>query len=157
MRRRTRARELAIQFLYQLDLRGEEVMEDLPAFLESTTKDREVMEFALRLVIGTKELRPEIDETLTKVARNWKLRRMATLDRNILRMAIFELLYCDDIPPKVSINEAIDLGKKFSTANSGAFINGILDRVKDEFVNKDKIQRGEKMLTELSEETDSRG
>ena len=153
MRRRTRARELAIQFLYQLDLRGEEVMEDLPAFLESTTKDREVMEFALRLVIGTKELRPEIDE----VARNWKLRRMATLDRNILRMAIFELLYCDDIPPKVSINEAIDLGKKFSTANSGAFINGILDRVKDEFVNKDKIQRGEKMLTELSEETDSRG
>ena len=157
MRRRTKARELAIQFLYQLDLRGEEVMEDLPAFLESTTKDREVMEFALRLVIGTKELRPEIDETLTKVARNWKLRRMATLDRNILRMAIFELLYCDDIPPKVSINEAIDLGKKFSTANSGAFINGILDRVKDEFVNKDKIQRGEKMLTELSEETDSRG
>ena len=132
-------------------------MEDLPAFLESTTKDREVMEFALRLVIGTKELRPEIDETLTKVARNWKLRRMATLDRNILRMAIFELLYCDDIPPKVSINEAIDLGKKFSTANSGAFINGIVDRVKDEFVNKDKIQRGEKMLTELSEETDSRG
>ena len=72
---------------------------------------------------------------LSKVARNWDLRRMATIDRNVLRMAIFELLYCEDIPPKVSINEAIELGKKFSTANSGAFINGILDRVKNEFTS----------------------
>ncbi len=111
-------------------------MEDLSPFLAQATKDRQVQEFSLRLVTGTKDLRPELDETLGKVARNWDLRRMATLDRNILRMAIFELLYCDDIPPKVTINEAIDLGKKFSTANSGAFVNGILDRVKNEFILK---------------------
>jgi transcription antitermination factor NusB len=134
MRRRTIAREFALQFLYQLDLRGESVMEDLEAFLKEATRDRQVQEFSLRLVLGTKDLRPELDEMLGKVARNWDLRRMATIDRNVLRMAIFELLYCEDIPPKVSINEAIELGKKFSTANSGAFINGILDRVKNEYL-----------------------
>ena len=134
MRRRTKAREVALQFLYQLDLRGDEALDELDDFLANTTKDAEVLEFGLRLITGTKEHRPEVDRTLADVARNWDLRRMATIDRNILRMAIFELLHCEDIPPKVSINEAIDLGKKFSTANSGAFINGILDRVKNEFL-----------------------
>ena len=110
-------------------------MEDFGEFLRSSSKDPQVHEFALRLVSGTKDLRPELDVTLARVARNWDLRRMATIDRNLLRMAIFELLYCDDIPPKVSINEAIELGKKYSTANSGAFVNGILDRVKSELAN----------------------
>ncbi len=141
MRRRTKAREIALQFLYQLDLRGESVLADLGDFLSDATKDPEVQEFSLRLVTGTKDLRPELDVTLAKVARNWDLRRMATIDRNVLRMAIFELLYCEDIPPKVSINEAIELGKKYSTVNSGAFINGILDRVKSEFLkNKQRAQ-----------------
>ena len=134
MRRRTKAREVALQFLYQLDLRGDAVLEDLGEFLRNSTKDREVHEFSMRLVTGTRELGAELDVTLAKVARNWDLRRMATIDRNVLRMAIYELLYCDDIPPKVSINEAIELGKKYSTANSGAFVNGILDRVKSEFL-----------------------
>lgn len=141
MRRRTKAREIALQFLYQLDMRGESVLADLGEFLRESTKDREVQEFALRLVTGTTELRPELDVTLGKVARNWDLRRMATIDRNVLRMAIFELLYCDDIPPKVSINEAIELGKKYSTANSGAFVNGILDRVKSEAIKQRKATR----------------
>ncbi len=141
MRRRTKAREVALQFLYQLDLRGEEVMDQLTEFLEMATKDRDVQEFALRLITGTKELRPEIDEVLSRVAKNWDLRRMATIDRNILRMAIFELLYCEDIPPKVSINEGIELGKKYSTANSGAFVNGILDRVKNEHARKNPSRR----------------
>lgn len=132
MRRRTRAREISIQFLYQIDLRSDEVLDDLAEFLNQESKDREVKEFALRLVTGTNEVRAEIDQRLRAVARNWDLDRMAAIDRNILRMAIFELLYCDDIPPKVTINEAIELGKKYSTANSGAFINGILDRVKNE-------------------------
>jgi transcription antitermination factor NusB len=140
MRRRTKAREIALQFLYQLDLRGDAVLEDLREFLDGASRDQEVQEFAVRLIDGTRTLRPEIDVTLAKVARNWDLRRMATIDRNILRMAIFELLHCEDIPPKVSINEAIDLGKKFSTANSGAFINGILDRVKNEFVRRAPLE-----------------
>ena len=132
MRRRTRARELAVQFLYILDLRGPEVMDQLASFLQEGSKDREVQEFALRLITGTRDTLDVVDKKLASVARNWEISRMAVVDRNILRMAIFELLYCDDIPPKVTINEAIELGKRFSTANSGSFINGILDRVKNQ-------------------------
>jgi len=92
--------------------------------------EREVVEFATRLVDGTLEHRSDIDKKLTGVARNWDLRRMAIVDRNVLRMAVFELMFCADVPPKVAINEAIEIGKKFSTANSGGFVNGILDRIR---------------------------
>ncbi|MEM7200324.1 MAG: transcription antitermination factor NusB [Planctomycetota bacterium] len=130
MRRRTRAREIAVQFMYQVDVRGEEAMELLDDFLEHESPDAEVQQFALRLILGTRRHADEIDTTLRAVTRNWDLERMAIVDRNVLRVAIFELLMCPDIPPKVTINEAIELGKRFSTANSGAFINGILDRVR---------------------------
>ena len=130
MRRRTRGREIALQFLYQLDIRGDEVMDSLENFVHGETDHEESIQFALRLVRGTHRVRDEIDRMLSSVARNWDLKRMAALDRNILRMSIFELLQCSDIPPKVTINEAIELGKRFSTANSGGFINGILDRVR---------------------------
>ena len=93
-------------------------------------RSAEMREFALRLIEGTRAHQKQVDEILVAVTRNWDLRRMAAIDRNILRMAIYELLHCADIPPKVTINEAIELGKRFSTANSGAFINGILDRVR---------------------------
>jgi len=129
MRRRTRARELALQFLYQLDLRGDEVVDTLTDFLDLAGREGETRNFARRLINGTCRARSEIDALLVRVARNWNLSRMAAVDRNVLRMAIYELLYCQDIPPKVAINEAIEIGKKYSTVNSGAFINGILDRV----------------------------
>ena len=132
-RRRTRAREVALQFLYQHDLRGQETMEEMGAFLDQECRDEEVKSFATRLVLGTLRQRDGADRQLREVTRNWDLDRMAAVDRNVLRMAIFELLHCSDIPPKVTINEAIELGKKFSTANSGAFINGILDRVRINF------------------------
>lgn len=93
-------------------------------------RDREMREFTLRLIEGTRQHQQEVDQILGAVTRNWDLHRMAAIDRNVLRMAIYELLYCADIPPKVTINEAIELGKRFSTANSGSFINGILDRVR---------------------------
>ncbi len=136
MRRRTKARELAVQFLYQLDLRSGENTEGLDEFLELEPTEPEVQSFAKRLAIGTYDHREEIDLCLKNVAQNWDLNRMATIDRNVLRMAVFELLFCPDIPPKVTINEAIEIGKKFSTANSGAFINGILDRVRLDRVEK---------------------
>ncbi len=129
MRRRTRGREIALQFLYISDLR-DDADEGLAEFLRRESRDRQIREFSLRLIHGVREIRGEIDDVIRNVARNWDLERMAVIDRNVLRMAVYELLYCDDIPPKVSINEAIDLGKRFSTQNSGAFINGILDRVK---------------------------
>ena len=129
MRRRTRARELALQFLYQLDLRGDETAGTLQEFLDLECREQETREFAKRLISGTQKARIEIDALLVRVARNWNLSRMAAVDRNVLRMAVYELLYCPDIPPKVTINEAIEIGKKYSTVNSGGFINGILDRV----------------------------
>jgi transcription antitermination factor NusB len=129
MRKRTQARELALQLLYQLDLRGEEVVPDLLEHLASV-HDPEVRDFARGLVEGYRERAADIDRRIEEVARNWQLRRMAVIDRNILRLATFELLYRDDVPPLVSINEAIELAKKYSTKNSGPFVNGILDNLR---------------------------
>ena len=128
MKKRTRARELALQFLYQADLVKKPV-EEVDEFLRGEERDPETRRFALRLVQGTLAEQPEIDEVIQQVAQNWNISRMAVVDRNVLRLATFELLHCEDIPPKVAINEAIELGKRYSTANSGAFINGILDRI----------------------------
>ncbi len=135
IRRRTRARELAMQLLFQYDVRGADYAAQVgrsPAELldEECQGDAEVVKFALQLVEGTLEHRAAIDARLQAVTRNWDLRRMANVDRNVLRMAIYELLFCTDVPPKVAINEAIELGKRYSTANSGGFVNGILDRVR---------------------------
>jgi transcription antitermination factor NusB len=131
MKKRTRARELALQFLYQLDLRGPEHLGEARAFLRAEEEDKGAREFATQLVNGVAEHREELDGEIRAVAQNWEIGRMAVIDRNVLRMAAFELFHCPDIPPKVAINEAIELGKRFSTQNSGAFINGILDKIKD--------------------------
>ncbi len=130
MRKRTRARELALKALYQLDLRGAEVLGDFDRLLALDAPEPEVREFARRLIDGCREHREELDQTIARVAENWDIRRMAVVDRNILRLASFELLFLDDVPPKVSINEAIDLAKRYSTADSGGFVNGILDRIR---------------------------
>ncbi|MHC4954405.1 MAG: transcription antitermination factor NusB [Planctomycetota bacterium] len=133
MRKRTRGRELALQVLYQIDARGEEAMPVIDAFLEQEEPNSpDVHAFAKELVDGTSERRAEIDALLSSAAENWRLARMALVDRNILRMAIFEMLHLEEIPAKVSINEAIELGKRFSTKQSGSFINGILDRIRRE-------------------------
>ena len=130
MKKRTRARELALQALYQLDIQGEEFAPEVAGFLGDEETDEETVEFALALVRGVALEREEVDSRISGVAQNWDISRMAVIDRNVLRMATFELLFREEIPPKVSINEAIELGKRFSTKNSGAFINGILDRIK---------------------------
>ena len=129
MKRRTRARELALQFLYMLDLRGDDLLAEARTYVASEERDAETTQFALRLVQGTHENRSEIDAMIQGVAQNWSIARMAVVDRNVLRLATFELLHCHDIPPKVAINEAIELGKRYSGQNSGAFINGILDKI----------------------------
>ncbi len=132
MKKRTRARELALQFLYQLDLRGSGILAEARGFFRAEEPDKGARGFAAQLVQGVVEHREEIDRAIRAVAMNWDIGRMAVIDRNVLRMATFELLYCPDIPPKVAINEAIELGKRYSTQNSGAFINGILDKIKDQ-------------------------
>jgi transcription antitermination factor NusB len=130
VRKRTQARVLSFQFLYMMDIRGNDCESEIDDFLAEHADDGDIIEFARSLILGVVDHQKSIDETIEKSAQNWELSRIATVDRNIMRQAIFELLFREDIPPKVSINEAIELGKKFSTANSGGFINGILDRIK---------------------------
>lgn len=137
MKKRSRSRELALQFLYQLDLRGPEFLEEAADFLRGEESERSTREFALHLIRGTAEHKDELDRIIREVAQNWEIGRMAVIDRNVLRMATFELVHCPDIPPKVSINEAIELGKRYSTQNSGGFINGVLDKIKDRFVQRE--------------------
>lgn len=129
MRKRTRARELALQAMYQIEVRGQEVLGDAISFCVSRAGDDEVGQFASELVKGCQNRISEIDKEITSVVENWELPRMAVVDRCILRLAVYELLFRDDIPPKVSVNEAIELAKKYSTENSSTFVNGILDKV----------------------------
>jgi transcription antitermination factor NusB len=133
VKQRTRARELALQFLYQIDLRGRDLAGEAEDFLREEEKDRGVRAFAMQLIAGTLEHEAELNRAIQSVAQNWDIARMAVVDRNVLRMAAYELLHCKDIPPKVAINEAIEIGKRYSTQNSGAFINGILDKIKSRF------------------------
>jgi N utilization substance protein B len=115
-----------------VDLLGQEKIEDLTAFLKGEEKPGDARTYARHLVEGTLEARESLDGTIQSVAQNWEISRMAVIDRNVLRLASFELLKCSDIPPNVAINEAIELGKRFSTAQSGSFINGILDKIKNQ-------------------------
>lgn len=124
-----------MQVLFQFDVRGDQYAGEVGKTTASLCAaeaegEGDVVEFAARLVEGTMQHRAAIDQRLQSVTRNWDLRRMATVDRNVLRMAVYELMVCTDVPPKVVINEAIELGKKYSTANSGGFVNGILDRIR---------------------------
>jgi N utilization substance protein B len=128
--KRRKAREYALQLLFQLDIRKEKPTVTLfKRFWADEDPDDEVRDFAEEIVRGTfKQLRT-INGKILACAKNWTLERMATVDRNVLRLATYEILYRMDIPPSVTINEAIELAKKYGTDESGAFVNGILDSV----------------------------
>jgi len=123
-----RAREAVIKVLYEMEMSDLET-EEVRDRLRRTCKKPEVLEFAMRLVDRTLEHLASIDDMIVEVAENWNIERMAAIDRNVLRLGTAEILYVDDVPEKVSINEAIEIAKKFSTENSGRFVNGILDKV----------------------------
>jgi transcription antitermination protein NusB len=128
--RRTKARERALQALYQIDVAATDLDEALSRFWRSFEPvEREVMTLAEELVRGVARHRRDIDETIEGVSQNWRLDRMARVDRNILRLAVFELAHRADAPVKVVIDEAIELGKKYGSESSGAFVNGVLDRI----------------------------
>ena len=133
MGKRRKSRELALQLLYQLDVQGEgSPRPHLDEFWTRHPVDVEVRDFAEALVRGTKLHEEKIDELISQYAQHWELERMAVVDRNILREGIFEILWAGDVPPKVAINEALEVAKKFSTQESSRFINGILDRIHKE-------------------------
>jgi transcription antitermination factor NusB len=127
---RRKAREIALAFLYQWDLRGDEVLPELDDLLVKDRREPDVADYVKALVHGTIEHRTAIDARISEAAEHWRIERMAVVDRNVLRMATYEMAHRDDVPPKVAINEAIELAKRFSTDQSGAFVNGVLDRVR---------------------------
>lgn len=136
MGKRRRSREFALQVLYQLEITKQDALEAMVQLRENFSPEEGEDEFTKRIVLGVMEHRQEIDRLIEERSENWRLERMTIIDRNILRIAIFELLYCSEIPPKVTLNEAIDLGKRYGSDESGSFINGILDRIQNEVIRK---------------------
>lgn len=144
MRKRSLARDWALKILYQTDITHraiERSVEDFPTQEEnSKILEPEIFEFCKRLVFGVHEHLKEIDDKISQYAANWQIKRMAIIDRNILRIGVFELQYTIDIPPKVTINEAVELAKKYGDLDSSKFVNGILDNIHKTEV----IPKGEK-------------
>lgn len=164
MGNRREARERAVQFLFQYDLNPPDQLDEaLEQFWQSqrsaviraeeggatwgqprdlpppSAEEVAMRLFADPLIRGTIAHREEIDGVIARHVRNWSMDRLATVDRNVLRLAVFEMLHRQDIPPVVSINEAVDIAKKFSTHDSGKFVNGILDKVKGELMRPARI------------------
>ncbi|MCD6405003.1 MAG: transcription antitermination factor NusB [Planctomycetes bacterium] len=135
MHKRTRARRLVMLVLYQADLLGEEHTADAREWLKARGGDSDLHSFSMELFDMTFSHIADIDPLLESVAQNWHLGRMAAIDRALLRMAACELIYYKDAPPKVVINEAVELAKRYSTAASGSFVNGILDKI-----HKDRVK-----------------
>jgi N utilization substance protein B len=129
MGNRRKARELTLQFLFQIEFSHQKLKDTLESFWQENVVVEEVHEFATKLIEGTLRNLKEIDQVIEEVSTNWKLPRMAAVDRNLLRQTSYELLYLTDIPASVSINEAVDIAKKFGTEESPSFINGILDKI----------------------------
>ncbi len=123
------ARELALKVLFQVDLVGGDAQQVLRYLVDEDRPLPEVESFARELVLGTLAHRQEIDAQIARYARDWRLERLAVVDRNILRMAIFELLHRQDVPASVAINEAVDLAKIYGESESGRFVNGILGQL----------------------------
>lgn len=135
MRKRTLAREYALQLLYQIDITHDHYDAALNNFWQAHSEENigeEIKNFTGELVKGAVDNIEKIDARIAQYATNWQLKRMAVVDRNILRLASFELMFRDDIPLKVSINEAIELAKKYSGLEASKFVNGILDKIKSE-------------------------
>ena len=150
MSSRREARKIVLQVLYQVDIIGDsEWKNTLRHLVVEKHLDKASKKFTRELIEGTLKNLPELDALISGASQNWKISRMAVVDRNILRLAICEMLYQEDIPSAVSIDEAIELGKQYSGEKSAAFINGILDRVY-------KTIGENKKATEVTENTDGK-
>jgi N utilization substance protein B len=119
-----------MQALFCMDANRDASPQLLERFCENFPPPKRAQPFFMKLVNGVLKAKPQIDTLIERFSKNWSIQRMACVDRNVMRIAVFEMLFCADIPPKVSINEAIDIGKKFGTEDSGAFINGIVDSIR---------------------------
>lgn len=134
---RRRSRELAMQALFYKDMSLCSLDDCVELFLRHFTILKSSLPFFERIIRGVERFGSELDSVIVRFSSNWKISRMSGVDRNIVRIGVYELLYCDDIPAKVSINEAVEIGKKFGTEESGAFINGLLDSIWKAYENKE--------------------
>ena len=129
---RRKAREAALQMLYQMDASGIDAAEAVELFWRHLGADVEHDDFADQLVLGFGRERDAIDEKIRAVSKHWRLERMARVDRNIIRLGAYELLHVADVPRRVTLNEAVELAKRFGNEESPAFVNGVLDRIADD-------------------------
>ena len=140
MHQRRKAREVTLQVLYALDVHPIGPAEAIALFWSNFEAPEDARPFSSLLIEGAWNHRERIDSLISGSSEHWSIGRMSRVDKSILRMAVYELLFCQDIPPKVTLNEAIDLGKVYGSENSGAFINGILDALYGKLRNKDEDQ-----------------
>ncbi|MDD5070599.1 MAG: transcription antitermination factor NusB [Candidatus Omnitrophica bacterium] len=129
MRLRSKAREVSLHLLYQIEITKQDFNSAFQIYLTGRPQKQEVVDFSLSLLEGVCQNMASIDDLIKKHVKNWEIDRMAIVDRNILRIGCYELMFLVDVPPKVTINEAIELAKKFGDMDSPRFINGILDKV----------------------------
>lgn len=130
MRKRSIARECALKVLYQMEMTRLTPQKVLSSFWEQEAEhDEDIRDFTMKLVYGIYEHLQELDQKLSQYATNWQLNRMAVIDRNVLRMGLYELKFAQGIPPKVAINEAVEVAKKYGDMESSKFVNGILDKI----------------------------
>lgn len=129
MTKRSESREWAVQLLFQREINREDLKDSLEFFWQDKNPSQKARDFTEHLVRGVEEHQKEIDALLHKCATNWDVGRMGGVDRNAMRVAVYEMLHCPDIPPVVSINEAVDIAKNMSSNESGRFVNGVLDAV----------------------------
>lgn len=129
MGKRRKARELAVQTLFHLEFNPGDPEKAFDLICGNFEASKSSRPFSKELVVGVWENRPELDELIQGASRNWRVSRMPHLDRSILRLAAYEILYAPDIPPKVSIDEAVEMGKRLGSENTGSFLNGILDNI----------------------------
>jgi transcription antitermination factor NusB len=139
--KRTKARELAMQALYQLDVQGGEILEPLESFFTEEDTDNTVRKLASDWTKGTWNNLERCDELIVTSTIKWEFSRLSPVDRSILRLSAYQLKFCPEIPPKVIINEAIELAKKFSTDKSPAFVNGVLDAVLKKVTPEKSVER----------------
>lgn len=125
--------------LYQEETKGEDPLTALTKYTEVFPYRDDIIEYSKKLLIGIKERKETIDKYIREVSKNWKLERITIVDKNILRIGIYEILYCDDVPPIVAIDEAVELGKKYGNEESGDFINGILDSIFKSHYKKESV------------------
>jgi len=137
--RRRKARELALRMLYQVETAGDDPERALVRYCSLFPYQQDIVDYARLLLTGTSAHREQIDEFIRKACEHWRIERIAYVDKNVLRIGVFEMIFSGDVPPKVAIDEAIEMGKKYGSEDSREFINGVLDRILKDFYEEKKF------------------